>query len=444
MAKLARLFDVILLVSAMPCGLFVPKLLQSRDGADLPSDLDTIASSVAYAFLSSTLEAGRTAPVLLTPKNLMKLRPENLLALKQAGIPQETLIHSDDLPQGTEGLIPAGVKMVLVDHNRLLAEFGGESDYDKVAAIIDHHQDEGYSLKANPRIIEPVGSSSSLVTKHFMPAWKASLSGPSGQAGSPVPPEIATLLLSAIIIDTQCLKRGGKAVQVDHESAQFLYPLSTLTDNATDLISTPQEAAWDTKAPPPLEAFASELISTKFNVDGMSELDLLQRDYKQYVMAAGAADAFSSLDVGLSTVPVALKKQLQMEDGGWETYMSAIDDFMNAHKLDIEGVLTTFKNDKGNSRREILLTVRVGVNIPDIMTARSVLSFISDGLQGETDMFSLSPWGADSKGAKAKLAAEGEKLANTTTRLTVVWDQGNHKSTRKQVAPALVSNTSRM
>jgi hypothetical protein len=43
-----------------------------------------------------------------------------------------------------------------------------------------------------------------------------------------IPPELSTLLLSAILIDTKGLKAGGKAVDVDREAAAYLIPLSHL------------------------------------------------------------------------------------------------------------------------------------------------------------------------------------------------------------------------
>jgi exopolyphosphatase len=398
-------------------------------------DLDSIASSVAYAFLSSTLDAERTVPLVLTPKKLMSLRPENLLALQRANIPLSALLHPEDLPAGTEALTPAGVRFALVDHNHLLPAFA--ADPESVAAIIDHHEDEGVSPHANPRLIRtPLGSCASLVTKHFMPLWKASLSGPAGQAGSPVPPELATLLLSAILIDTSGLKKGGKAVDIDYAAAEFLYPISTLVNSTTSLVAptTPEAIA----AVPELEAYASTLSEIKHNVTGMSTPNLLQRDYKQYEWAT-ASSAFPTLHVGLSTVPLSLRNQLEAEPTGWESYLAHVDAFMHERGIDIEGVLTSYRSEKKNKgRREFLLLVRSDSALPPDAAARA-LAALSAGLEAEVETFKYSPWGTGKSGSKGDLAAAAPKFLATPNRIGAVWDQGNAQSTRKQVAPVLVS-----
>ena len=368
----------------------------------------------------------------------MHLRPENLLALQRAHIPVGTLLHPEDLPFGTEKLVDEGVKIALVDHNSLLPEFGNNPD--AVVAVIDHHEDEGAHPRADPRLIRtPTGSCSSLVTKHFMDKWKASVSGPAGAAGSPVPPELATLLLSSILIDTQGLKKGGKSVEADYEAVQFLYPLSTLVNGSTSFsVQATKEGEIST-----LEAYASELAEIKFNVTGMSTADLLQRDYKQYAWTS-ANKAYPTLHVGLSTVPMALKNQLQAEPSGWQSYMAHVDAFMAERGIDVEGILTSFKSEtKKKSKRELILVVRSGASIPNVATAKQILEYLVDGLAAETETFALAPWADGKSGAKGDLAAESGKWLESSTRVAAAFDQGNHRSTRKQVAPALVSKPHR-
>lgn len=357
----------------------------------------------------------------------MTLRPENLLALQRAHIPLSALLHSEDLPGGTEALAKDHVSLALVDHNSALPAFGTA----KVVAIIDHHEDEGAHLSANPRIVRtPVGSTSSLLTKHFMPQWKASVSGPAGAAGSPVPPELATLLLSAILIDTQGLKKGGKAVDVDYEAAAFLYPLSTLNNGSISAASVESTEDANIVA---MQGFSDELITTKYNVSGVPTADLLRRDYKQYAWATSTY----TLQVGLSTVPMSLKNQLKA-DGGWPKYLSTVDEFMEEHDLDVTGVLTTFKSEtKKKSKRELLLIVRTGRHL-DAAGAKAVLASLSAGLEAD-EVLQLVPWAQGKGGAKAEYAAQSKAFLDTTSRLGVVWDQTNHHATRKQVAPALVS-----
>lgn len=182
-------------------------------------DLDSIASSAAYSYLASKLgttkvEKQPTIALILTPRTDLYLRPENLYVFDQlAKLDTEhdypELLCIDDLPADAI----KSAKFVLVDHNSLLPAFTGKGD---VVGILDHHADEKHHIDtAAFREIAPVGSCASLVARHFKDSWNES-----------VPPEVATLLLSAIYIDTGGLKPHDKAVQIDYDSAAFLTPLS--------------------------------------------------------------------------------------------------------------------------------------------------------------------------------------------------------------------------
>lgn len=391
----------------------------------LTPDLDSLASSIAYAYLDNSLNANRSLALNLTPRKLMNLRPENNLALQRASIPAEVLLHAEDLPRGTEGLIPAGVTIGLVDHNVLLPRFGSAADYSRVTSIIDHHEDEHQSLNANPRIVKvPTGSSSSLVTNHFAPTWKNVISSPAGVNAGP-PPELATLLLSALLIDTQGLKSGGKATRDDYDAAAFLFPLSTL----------PQVQALtdaDSDISPSMTAFADELTEIKYDVSNLTTYELLERDYKQYSWDTAAA-RFPILTVGLSTVPRRLRDQLAAETDGWTSYLSTADEYMLELGLDVVGVSTTFKTSKGKSRRELVIAVRAGGALADLEEAQYVMGQIARGLEHEEALFELQPW--SEKGDDVVVDAGGR--LDTPNRVVRVWKQANHHSTRKQIAPAL-------
>lgn len=384
-------------------------------------DLDSVASSIAYSYLSSVLLANRSIPLVLTPSSLLHLRPENLLAFKLASIPPSALLHCETLD------LPENITFTLVDHNKLLPPF---TDKGKVSAVIDHHSDEGLYNDADVRVIQvPTGSCASLVTKQFKSQWEASLSGPAGNNGSPVAPELATLLLSAILIDTGGLKEGGKATPTDYDSAAFLYPLSSFCTGSEQFESTSLQAS----LPDGLTNAAQELISTKYDVAGMSTPDLLLRDYKEYTLPT-ASTSYPNLKVGLSTVPVSLRKALEEEQDGWTSYLSSVDSYMSDRNLDIEGVLTTYKSEKkGKNKREILLVVRSGGAIHGSEDAKRVLEYLGAGMEGD-EILSLGIW--DRKHWKKGL---GELDNEEKGHFGKVWEQENVKATRKQVAPIIVS-----
>lgn len=362
----------------------------------------------------------------------MHLRPENFLALAQANIPDDVLLHLEDLPVPAAQLLSTGVDFVLVDHNRLLPAFGtDDAAYARVKAIVDHHEDEGVSLAASPRIIQvPNGSSTSLVSRLFHPQWSAALSGPAGLAGSPVPPEVATLLLSALVIDTHGLKAGGKATQIDIEAAEFLYPISSLPPPGTDLAVASAAGFTAGTVPPALLSFSDKLTAAKYDVSDMGEHDLLLRDYKQYPWDTSSL-AYPRLVVGLCTVPVKLETVLDHE-GGWANFLSISDGYMSERGLDVVGIATTWKNSEGKSRRELLLAVRAGGGLPDLAAANAVMSALATGLGADTETFRLEEW----KYKNDKNAPQPE-VFDSPARVARVWRQGNAHSTRKQLAPAM-------
>ena len=380
--------------------------------------------------------------MFMTPKSLMHLRPENILALKHANIPSEVLIHPETLPAGlsTKDLAEQGVHFAIVDMNRLLPGFGAG----QVDLIIDHHEDEGVHESAERLIQVPTGSCASLVTKYFQAQWTAAISGPAGKAGSPVPPELASFLLSAMVIDTAGLKSGGKAVGTDYESASFLYPLSTFPA-ASPETADDGDISITSASPVPqaLSDFSNQLLEQKFDVSDLTTHDLLLRDYKEYILPTSST-SFPSLQVGLSTVPMALKKSLEKESEGWTSYMKAIDGYMQDKNLDIEGVLTTFKTDKkGKHKRELLILVRSGGSIKTSEEAKRVRDELVEGLEASGELLELEVWGEKKSSKLNKKALEGEEILDSGLggRWGKIWLQGNDKATRKQVAPLVVSRS---
>lgn len=349
----------------------------------------------------------------------MSLRPENLVVLKNTSIPLTCLLHASQLPVPTTELASQGVTFALVDHNKLLPPFG----QGKVDAIIDHHEDENAHTDALIREITiPTGSCASLVVKHFQPQWEAATS-----RGSPLPPELATLLLSAIVIDTGGLKPGGKATAVDYDAAAFLYSISTVAAQGGEAKTFLATTDVGHRLPPSLEALADTLQEAKSNVSGLSTHDLLIRDYKEYEWPTQSRH-FPTVKVGLSTVPLGLKSWIAKEPEGWETLMADTEQYMQEGTLDIEGILTTYRGEKkGKHKRQLAIIVRPGGVIRDPQEARSVFDRLVAGLEASEEL-QLEEWN------KAEKVKKGDDQ-----RLVKVWVQGNAKATRKQVAPLLVS-----
>ncbi|GHJ89742.1 hypothetical protein NliqN6_6144 [Naganishia liquefaciens] len=467
-------------------------------------DLDSLASSIAYASLASTLSTEHTLPLLLTPRKYMSLRPENALALNKALIPADTqhdiFLHLEELPVEARTLARLGVKFALVDHNTLLPPFRGDGQpgetetEDPVVAIIDHHADDGNHAGARPRVIQiPTGSTTSLVTMFFKEQWQRALDASPPPREAP-PPELATLLLSGILIDTSALKAGlnAKTTPTDRAAAEFLSRVGATNVGQNNLQqqegARPQQDAGMTvadleagKLPSSVAAWAEQLFAAKNDVSRLSTHDLLFRDYKEYAMPTSARG--DVLTVGLSTVPLALASWLSRDqhaaaaaaaaagiDPGWKPFMLAMDAWMHERNLDVAGVLTTFNDPlappspgasptttttktKGKHRRELALFVRARgepASPRSVSRARAIAEALIEGVNAAGDVLDVDVW-KPSKPFKNTEAGEAlvqgleDELmrpqrvggGDEATRFGCVWRQGNASSTRKQVAPLI-------
>ncbi|KAK7019885.1 putative exopolyphosphatase [Favolaschia claudopus] len=377
-------------------------------------DLDSLASSIAYAWMQSEVQKTQFIPLIQTGRDDFDLRAENLYALKLAGINdlQQQLLSTSDL----EGINPfPSNTFALVDHNRLGRSFSEHIPNAKVVAVVDHHEDEHlYEESADPRKVAPAGSCASHVATLF-------------PNDASVPKELATLLLSAILIDTGGLVVDGKAIQVDHEAASFLIPRSTLSDSmsSSTLCSVSPNNPKLLADLPSVKQLSKELFDKKTDVSHLGAWDLLRRDYKEYTYTLHWHPSTPTIKAGLATVPAQLRSwgsdgKLEAEAQRW----------MEHEQLSVLGVLTTFrdsgkfgKSGKGKHRREMAWFVRDG----------------SDSQTLQLDDTAARLW----KGLEANEEVQVKKHNKMNlsqvppTMRVMLYKQGNAKATRKATAPLL-------
>ncbi|KAG5458283.1 MAG: hypothetical protein BJ554DRAFT_1519 [Olpidium bornovanus] len=221
--------------------------------AQTSTALDAAAAAAAAAPAEGPA-ALLVIPVVNIPRADLRLRPEVLHVLRRCGVSPENLLFADEVDLPSEAS-----SVVLVDHNRLAPS--QRSLAEKVTALVDHHQDEGDHPRAKPRIVEPVGSASSLVALE----WKAR-PGPS----IPPPGQLAELLLAAVLLDTVSLQAHlGRTTEKDLEAYRFLArALPEGSDTA---------------------AFYREMCEARRDISGMSDRDLLRKDYKEWTVEVGGA-----------------------------------------------------------------------------------------------------------------------------------------------------------
>jgi exopolyphosphatase len=391
-------------------------------------DLDSIASSIGYSWIETKVYKRPTIALIQTKRADLSLRPENLYALFLAGLSAgyEEVLCKDDIPKRKP--FPSN-RFALVDHNRILSSFTIDNPATHVVGVIDHHDDEGLYQDASPRIIVRSGSCASLVAysnrDHQLPA------------------ELATLLLCAILIDTSGLKVGGKATQEDRAAAIILIPQSTLASSLDPVLlaaltESPTSESGKLHEIPSIHDLAIELSTKKETLTHFGTLDLLRRDYKEYMLTLPSG---VTIRAGLSSVPRNL---------------SSCDDLWNwsrkwmAHRgITIHGILTSFRDEnklnksgRPKHKREMAWVVCQGAD-------RSKIQGLPDDDNDDDDGW-LAPRQLDVDGLASKLWAgleESEELQlkkhnkfkvdEKDIGRTRAYEQGNTDATRKETAPLL-------
>ncbi|KAJ7704285.1 hypothetical protein B0H17DRAFT_6984 [Mycena rosella] len=383
-------------------------------------DLDSVASSIAYAWIQSEIQKRPSIPVIQIARDDLNLRAENIHALKLAGIndPAQQLLSVTEIQDVKP--FPSNT-FALVDHNRLGGAFSTENPSANVIAVIDHHEDEHLHPDADPRIVAPAGSCSSHVANLY-------------PRDAEMPTELAILLLSAILIDTGGLRAGGKALQPDHDAAAYLIPLSTLRSSMS-----PSTLSILSKQPPPnpamfadipeVKQLSDDLAAKKSDVSHLGAWDLLRRDYKEYTYTLNWHPATPAIKAGLATVPVKLKSW-----GSGGTLEGEAQRWMEHQGLSVLGVLTSFRDagklklggsGKGKHRREMAWFVRdaeaQGLQL-DALAAR-----LWKGLEGSEEL----------KVTRHKRMSLSSSAGVPPGVRAMVYKQGNADATRKTTAPLL-------
>lgn len=182
------------------------------------TDLDTIASSVAYAWFASVINITPHAPLLQALRRYVRLRPENVLAFfrhhcQRTGMSCSALTLTICL--SIHFWSHSFRQLRLVDHNRLIQRFEIlPLPLPSSPSLTITWMRDSTRIPLSQRIIRvPTGRCAKLISMHIINSTSPEFE---------VPPELTTHLLCGILIDTIGLKDGGKAVQADHYAAAYL------------------------------------------------------------------------------------------------------------------------------------------------------------------------------------------------------------------------------
>jgi exopolyphosphatase len=379
-------------------------------------DLDSLASAIGLSWIldqQTQASPPKTIPLYqVGDEHDLLLRPENLYALKLAGIekPSDHLLFLSDLNNLPS--FPTST-FALVDHNVISTNFAPDVTKANVVAIVDHHKDGNQHKNANPRIINTAGSCASSITLYA----REDPNIPS------MPSELAALLLSAIFIDTNGLKADGKATKLDYEAAAQLLPQSGLLPesvNITYSLGDPNPAESLLPAKDVIKDLAKKLKDQKEDILHLSPRDLLRRDFKVEGYALSWVESHPVVKVGLATVPVRLKD--------WASKGVLLDAgvaWMKERGLVVLGILTSFKSKKSkiHKREMAWIVLQDEPNQYDHLPRR-----LWEGLEADTVIK------VKEKKERKVDHLVGEKKLPENIKIKV-YDQGNEKATRKVTAP---------
>jgi exopolyphosphatase len=232
------------------------------------SDLDSIASSLSYAYFQNKTKNHLFIPVINIPSNEFKLRTETTWFFKKLEMDSSLLLFWPEIEkQNLEN-----VDFILTDHNVLSNH--QQAFASNVVEIIDHHVDENKYSPKN-KIIESVGSVCTLIGEIIL------------EKELEIPLPILELLLGTILLDTMNLNPEFKKVkEKDMKVANQLSSLCgyTLKDQ--------------------MELY-EKLQFERFNVDSLSSLDLLKSDYKEKKR--------NQVNIGISSVKCSLDNWIKKD-----------------------------------------------------------------------------------------------------------------------------------
>jgi len=390
-------------------------------------DLDSMASAIAYAWFATVVKKTNTVPLIQTPHPDLHLRPENLYALSMSGFgdasndPEKVdVLCLDDLPRSSP--FPSH-KFSLVDHNRLGSQFTKDNPNATVVSVVDHHEDEQlYKDTADPCIITvPTGSCASLI---------ADLINSQSPTEVTIIPELATLLICSIVIDTSGLKPGGRAEDPDRRAMAYLLPRSTFVPAfPTSLVNIGPGTDFSNILV--LKDLTKDLKTKKEGVSHLGTRDLLRRDYKEYTLTPSWAQD-SQIQVGLASVPIGFKSWIPRD----KEFYGAIEGWIKERQLAGLAILTSFsdekeskkkskkkgeKNSKGKHKRQLLVVVADN---------KDLASRLFPGLERNSQL-QLEERSFEKFGAKKATGDFGGVLQ------AKVYQQGNVSATRKIVAPVI-------
>jgi len=230
--------------------------VMGNQSADLDSCVSAISLSALITFIKPEISC---MAMIQGNREDLRLKPEIEALFTRSGLDLNNIIFTSD--PDAPGL--QGKNIILVDHNHPEKENSGTL----IQGIVDHHKDSGQFPSLLLRDIRLCGSCGSIISEY----WKT--------CGTDIPYSQRLLLAGTIEVDTGGLsEEWGKATDLDRDQLHWLE--SGLNEDD--------------------RLFLKTLDKIKNNLDHLSMMDHLTRDYKDFPIP--------SLKGGISSVPLSVSE----------------------------------------------------------------------------------------------------------------------------------------
>ena len=255
------------------------------------ADLDSMASALMYAFYLHSLQrdsVGVPIPLMNIPRQDFALRRDVSYLFEKVGIDTRLLIFRDEID--LIDLQRRGrLQITLVDHNQLARFQSAVSG--SVLDIVDHHPDTGSFPGITKRLIEPVGSTATLVAEKIL-----------SECSDLLDQGLSFLLLGTIMADTANLdSHAGIAADKDRV---IVNALKNWCSETTDHLYV-------------------RLTELKTDLSGFNTNQILRKDFK--VQHSGA------VQYGISSVPLSIQELA----AGHHDWQASIAEFADRQCLDL-------------------------------------------------------------------------------------------------------------
>ena len=377
------------------------------------ADADSIVSSICYAYLKQSQQSSSTSdldnllhiPITPIERNELVLRQDVNILLQRVGLTFDDLTCINEVPFSNL-LLNDKLKLTLLDHNSLssrtsqyiTSKVGRPISYE-INGILDHHVD----LENHPectgasRVIEfdsslqkaLVGSTCTLIVERYLAVNPTLLDDTA-----------ATLLMGVICLDTQNMDPViDKGTARDADAIAAIEPISSV--NRTELFDTLLDAKMDI-------AFWRSL----------SAVDAMRLDFKAFTIDTDTSTG-KERTYAISSVLLPIVELLEKPD-----IESVLDKYLRQEQHDC--LLAMAFIDPSDPHRQLLVCTL------DRDRAEKLDRYLLS-LTEEPNPLNLIP---------CELIAEQASICDTMREKGYyinIYDQGNVRVSRKQMAPIILS-----